>query len=49
MLEMVVAFIIGVACGRALDWYRGPELGRASEAQTEVAEEEIPVTETKSE
>ena len=49
MLEMMIAFIIGVACGRALDWYKGPEPGRANEAETEAAEEEIPVTEAKSE
>jgi hypothetical protein len=49
MLELMVAFIIGVACGRALDWYKSSEPGQAGKAETEVIEEEIPITETKSE
>ena len=49
MLEMLVAFIVGVACGRALDWYKSPESGPQSKAGPEAAEEDIPVTEGKSE
>ena len=49
MLEMMVAFIVGVACGRALDWYKGSEPNLEGKAGPEAAEEEIPVTEAKSE
>ena len=49
MLEMMVAFIIGVACGRGLDWYKGSEPNRESKEEPEATEEEIPVTEAKSE
>jgi hypothetical protein len=49
MLEMMIAFIIGVACGRALGWYTNSEPSRESNAETEVAGEEIPVTEGESE
>ncbi len=49
MLEMVIAFIIGVACGRALDWYKSSESSQERKAETEAVEEEIPVTEAGSE
>jgi hypothetical protein len=49
MLEMAIAFIVGVACGRALDWYKEPEPNRENRAETEADGEEISVTEAKSE
>jgi hypothetical protein len=49
MLEMAIAFIVGVVCGRALDWYQGAETTRENQAETEAAGEDIPVTDAKSE
>lgn len=49
MFEMMIAFLVGVACGRALDWYKSSEPSRESKAETGVAGEEIPVTEARSE
>lgn len=43
MLEMVIALVVGIVCGRALDWYRNQ-----SSVEAEV-EEEISVAEVKSE
>jgi hypothetical protein len=49
MLEMVIAFVFGVVCGRALELYQHSEFGRGKEAETGPGEEEIPVTEAKPE
>jgi hypothetical protein len=49
MLELVIAFVVGLACGRALDWYKNMEPGQETKVPGEPVEEEIPVTEEKSE
>ncbi len=49
MFEMMIAVLIGVACGRVLDWYHSSASGPEGKAGTEAAGEEIPVTEAKSE
>lgn len=49
MLELMIAFVVGVACGRALDWYKNVEPEQETKVTTDTVEEEIPVTEEKSE
>jgi hypothetical protein len=49
MIELVIAFIVGAACGRAFDWYKNTEPGQETKATAETVEEEIPVTEEESE
>jgi hypothetical protein len=49
MLELVIAFVVGVACGRALDWYKNTEPGQETKPTPETVDEEISVTEEKSE
>ncbi len=46
---MVIAFVFGVACGRALELYQHSESGQGKEAETGPGEEEIPITEAKPE
>lgn len=49
MLELMIAFIVGVACGRALDWYKNTEPTQETKTEAGTVEEEIPVTEGQSE